>query len=303
MPAAPLPYEAKNKPVELYEDYNGAHFKIVRWMPDLLVPYLGKVFYVHGFAEDLIVYTRFFDNLALKGVEVFFFGQRGALETSPNAIGKTDEFHVFDDVDHFLKGELDRRTDTNEKFVMMGHSMGGGIVLNYGIRGKYRDQLRGIVACGPLVELHPKTQVNIVVRKLQPLINKIAPWLTIDSGLNFDHITLDDKWRKWLKDSEPVLVGTIRQYNDMFVRGLALLDAAYVAKWDKNIAVLIVHGTDDYINDIEASKKFDALLPGLIKHEHYPAVKGRHSLFIEKQEIYDEVFDKVIKFIENTKGN
>lgn len=40
------------------------------------------------------------------------------------------------------------------KLFMAGHSMGGGIALNYGIKGKHRERLSGIYVTGPLVKLH-----------------------------------------------------------------------------------------------------------------------------------------------------
>ncbi|CAN3354069.1 monoglyceride lipase [Diutina catenulata] len=295
------PYTAKNTPQESTEDFNGATFKIVRWAADPQVPYLGKVFYVHGFAEQSDVYVRVFDQLASAGIDVFFFGQRGAGETSPDHLGKTDEFNTFNDLDHFLKKELDARKDPQEKFVLAGHSMGGGIVLNYGIRGTYRDQLRAVYACGPLVQLHPKSQPNVVLRTLQGVVNQVAPSLQIDSGLKFDYVTSDDEYRQWMIDKKPKLIGTVRQYNDMFARGKKLTEPEFVAKWPKNLPLVIVHGTDDFINDIKGSRTFAPLVPKEVDFELYEAEKGRHSLFIEKEEIFRPVADRLIELVRKTK--
>lgn len=87
---------------------------------------------------------------------MFFFDQRGAGFTSPGKLkGLTDEFHTFDDLDYFLKKNIDEISSReNKKLYLMGHSMGGGIALNYGIKGKYKDYLNGIAVTGPLILLH-----------------------------------------------------------------------------------------------------------------------------------------------------
>ena len=42
----------------------------------------------------------------------------------------------------------------------------------------------------------------------------------------------------------------------MFVRGDALLKPEYVAKFKDDLPLLIVHGTNDNINDIKGSEQF-----------------------------------------------
>ncbi len=116
----------------------------------------GRIVWVHGFSEFSKVYVQLFDDLSHSGYEVFFFDQRGAGLTSPGKLkGITDDFHAFDDLDFFLKKNIDElEARENKKLFLMGHSMGGGISLNYGITGKYKDHLTGIAVSGPLVLLH-----------------------------------------------------------------------------------------------------------------------------------------------------
>lgn len=293
-----IPYKPQGEPIIEFVDYNGAKFKTVTWKVPEGVQYKGKIIYVHGFAEHSSIYTEFFDKLSHEGYEIFFFDQRGAGETSPGKeVGKTNEAYVFDDLDFFIKKNLDQRTDSSEKFILAGHLMGGGIILNYGIRGKYRSDFKKIIACGPLIDLHAKTKPNIILRVLMPTAAKVLPNVKIDGALNFDYITSNEKWKNYIEQHDKKLLGTIRQFHDMFARGLQLLDKEYSSKFSPDIKLLVIHGTDDYINDIEKSKEFVANLDKGVDSKMVPVEKGRHSLFIEENLIFNSVFEEVLTFL------
>lgn len=294
----PLPYTPVGQPIESTVPYANLNFKTVTWKVPEGTQYKGKVVFVHGFFEHSDIYTEFFDKLSQAGYEVFFFDQRGSGETSKGKeVGKTDEFHTFDDLNHMIKLQLDARKDPNEKFYLVGHSMGGGIVLNYGISGKYRDSVRGIIASGPLVTVHPKTQPNILIRTLQPVINATLPGLKIDSKINYDYITSNEAWKKYIQLHDTKLIGTVRQFNDMFVRGEKLLNKGYVSKFKEDVPVLVLHGTSDYINNLETTKQFVNLLPTAIDKKLVPVEGARHSLFLERPEYLDPVFSEVLEFL------
>lgn len=296
----PLPYEAKGEPVIDFIPFNGAKFKTVTWKVPNDVEYKGKIIYVHGFFEHSSIYTEVFDKLSQVGYEVFFFDQRGAGATSPGKeVGKTDEYHVFNDLEFMIKYNLDARTNPDEKFILGGHSMGSGIVLNYGIQGKYKDDIRAIFAVGPLIKLHPNTEPNIVLRTLAPVLNKLLPTFKIDSKLNYDYITSNEKWKNYIKSHDTKLIGTVRQFNDMFVRGEKLTKKEYVDKFGPNIPLLLLHGTNDNINYIEGTKKFYELLNEKSNVEFIQVEGGRHSLLIENEEIFNKVFKYLTKFLDS----
>lgn len=298
MSEAEIPYKAIGSPIVEYVPYAGLTFKTVTWKAAPSVPQKGTIVYVHGFFEHSTIYTEFFDRLSQKGYEIFFFDQRGAGETSPGKLlGKTDEFHTFDDLDFMIERVLNARADKSEKIFMAGHSMGGGIALNYSVYGKHRNDIRGIFVSGPLIELHPKTRPNFLVMKLQPIINSLLPNLKVDSKINYDYITSNEGWRNYIRATDKKLIGTIRQFNDMFERGWKLLDPAHVKNIHTEIPLLILHGTDDKINDIKGTEKFVKLLPEGFDAEFVAVPEGRHSLFLEKEEILSTVFEKVLEFL------
>lgn len=276
--------------------YNGADFVTTLWKVPASVEKKGKIIFVHGFCEHASLYTQFLDDLSQNGYEVFFFDQRGSGDTSPGKLyGKTDEHYTFDDLDFMIKRNLG--DDDTQKFFLGGHSMGGGIALNYAIYGKFRKNIKAIFVSGPLVTLHPKTQPNVVVRVLSPVINALAPNLKIDSKIVYDYITSNEGWKKYIIDHDTKLIGTIRQFNDMFARGAKLLQKAHVAKFSPETAVIVFHGTIDNINFCDSSRKFVELLDAKDK-KFVPVEGGKHSLFIERKEIYDPVLAQLLAFLD-----
>lgn len=142
MTDVPIPYTPTGTPIYEKIEGNVITFLTANWKVPKGVEYKGIIVYVHGFGEYAVLYTEFFDKLSQQGYEIFFFDQRGSGDTSPgDLVGVTDEYHTFNDLDFIVKTVLDRREDKTEKVFVGGHSMGGGIVLNYAIKGKYRDHV------------------------------------------------------------------------------------------------------------------------------------------------------------------
>lgn len=294
-----VPYATSRKPTEEFIEFDGANFKTSFWDIPEGTEYKGRIVYVHGFAEHAELYTVFFDKLSQEGYRVFFFEQRGSGETSPGKeVGVTNEYHVFHDLDFMIKLNYEKLDLDDEKLILMGHLMGGGIILNYGIKGEHRDKIKCCVTSGPLVLLHPKTIPNIVTRTLGPYIAMILPNLKIDTKLQYDYLTHDEKWIEYIKNHDKKLIGGLRQLSDMILRGEKLTKESYVANFDPDIKVLILHGTDDFINSIEGSAKFISLSPKDVLKEFYRIAGGKHSLFIESEDILEDVFAKVVSFLE-----
>lgn len=295
------PYTATTTPSTEFIKFNGANFKTVTWKVPENVAYKGKIIYVHGFCESLDLYIQLFDDLALQGYETFFFDQRGSGDTSPGkAYGITNESHVFNDLDYFVEYNLKLRKDPEEKFFLGGHSMGGGIVLNYGIHGKHVKDFKGIFACAPMVSLHPTSKPASIVKLVGSIVSKVAPNIKLDSGLKVANITHNVPYQEYVTANVKIqpLIGSLKLFDDMMNRGDKLLKPEYAAKWNKDTALLILHGSSDEINDFNGSKKFFGLLKDGVDKEFYASEGGRHSLFIEDEEWYKPVFAKVVSFLD-----
>ncbi|SCW02496.1 LAFE_0F07712g1_1 [Lachancea fermentati] len=295
--AQEYPYNATTfDPKKQKHEFNGANFTYVMWPSTLKDEASGEVItkarmlIVHGFDEHTQLYSRFMDNLSAVGIESFIFDQRGSGETSPGKLkGQTNEFHTFNDLDHFLEWNL-KDKDAATPLFLFGHSMGGGICLNYGCNGRYKDQVAGITVTGPLVVLHPHTQPRAIVRLCAPVLAAALPRLRIDTGLDIDATTSDQRFRDFLRH-DPLTMpvyGTLRQIYDFMERGKRLIhDKAHLSRFDR--PVLVLHGQDDRINDPQGSQSFHDLCPVTDKTlNFYPA--ARHSLCLETDSVFEQVF-------------
>ncbi|SCU92255.1 LAFA_0F09098g1_1 [Lachancea sp. 'fantastica'] len=257
----------------------------------------ARVLIVHGFDEYTLLYSRLMDNLHRVGIESFVFDQRGSGTTAGKALrGLTDEAHTFRDLDHFIEWNLKDKS-ANTPLFLFGHSMGGGIVLNYGCHGTYKNQIAGIICTGPLVLLHPHSAPSTIVSVLSPLLARFLPRFRIDTGLDLDATTSDPRYREFLS-RDPLTVplyGSLRQIYDFLERGKKLArDKQYVAKFQT--PVLIFHGQDDTINDPVGSQKFLKLCTAPDK-QLILVPDARHSLCLETDAIFSEMLAKMQEWI------
>ncbi|ODQ82390.1 hypothetical protein BABINDRAFT_29739 [Babjeviella inositovora NRRL Y-12698] len=292
----PIPYTSKNTFEEKYIEIKGLKFRTHNWPVPADVPYKAKIIIVHGFCEHVVLYTKVCDQLCSEGYECFVFDQRGAGLTSPGKEkGITNDAFTYADLDQMIGLNLKSLPD-GKKLFLFGHSMGGGILLNVGIKGVFRDRLAGIVAMGPLIISHPKTKPNPLLRAALGQVCKILPNMKIDAKLQADYILGDSPWKQYLID-DPLCkaVGSLRQMQDMLVRGEKLLDPEYASKMKKDLPVLITHGEQDYINDIKGSRQFFDMC-GSTDKKLTTYETGRHSLYLEGDEVYVPWFKDVLEF-------
>ncbi|SCV01465.1 LAME_0G16380g1_1 [Lachancea meyersii CBS 8951] len=300
----PFPYECTSVNLnQLKHCFNGADFTYAKYpvsssQNDSSRPVArARVLIVHGFNEHVLLYSRLMDYLSRAGIETFIFDQRGSGTTSTGKLrGVTDEMHTFRDLDHFIEWNLQDKAEQTGLF-LFGHSMGGGIVLNYGCSGKFKDQIAGIVCTGPLVTLHPHTAPMAIVSLLSPLLAKLLPRFRIDTGLDLDATTSDERYREFLS-RDPLTVplyGSLRQIYDFLERGKRLVrDKSYVSQLQTPI--LIFHGQDDKINDPAGSQKFFDLCT--LSDKHLKLVpNARHSLCLETDPIFEEMVEKMQEWV------
>ena len=289
-----------------------------------------RVIFVHGFGEYTKVYYRLMYDLSLHGIESCIFDQRGAGETSPYKLkGLTDSTHQFDDLDHFVdfftaqKSNAESTSkDKPTKTYLFGHSMGGGIILNYGFlaeKMKNVHKIDGIVCTGPLIKLHPRTRPGFVLTKAMKLLATWAPTFQVDGDLDIDGITDDDAVKNWMLNDFPWMtpcVGSVRLMYDMLYDGERLVESTSTANNASNkfvtpatcakfpSKVLILHGLKDTINDYKASQQFmEQVLPSVdpqnrISKKLVLLPHGRHSLAIcTGNGVYDDLIRNILEFV------
>ncbi|EPY49887.1 serine hydrolase [Schizosaccharomyces cryophilus OY26] len=214
---------------------------------------VARLLFVHGFGEHVDLYPEFFEFLNERNIEVFSFDQRGFgySKQSPKQQGCSGGWkQQLPDIDYHVQ----RASDTNLPLFLMGHSMGGGLSLQYGISGAHRNKLTGVVAAAPMLQSHPDTKPNYFVYKALSAVSKVMP--------NFQFNTKIMETKKGTRSKEMMdrlfqdpltsSVGSLETLRDLINGAQKTLDEAN----QFHLPLLIAHGTDDNINFYDASKEF-----------------------------------------------
>ncbi len=201
---------------------------------------------VHGFGEHSGRYGNVVDWYVPRGYGVYAFDLRGH-GRSPGKRGHVDSFaQVRDDVSAFL--DRVRQAEPDCPLVLVGHSMGGLIVLHYVL---YRPAgLAGVVASGPL--LYPP-EVPPLLWTISKLLSALVPSMVVREGLDATAISRDQA----VVDAyvhDPLVHGkaTARLGTEI----AAAIDWTQAHAPELNLPLLIVHGTADRLCPAHASKTF-----------------------------------------------
>jgi alpha-beta hydrolase superfamily lysophospholipase len=217
-----------------------------RWLPDSEPR--AVVVLVHGLGEHSGRYRHVAVALTASGYAVLTFDLRGHGRSG----GRRGDTRL-DDIGRLVDEAA--RAFPDRPCFLYGHSLGGLLVLTYGLRRNVR--LTGIVSSGaalvsPLREQRAKVAA---VRLLAP----VAPGLTLPTGLDPELISRD-----------PAVVAAYRA--DPLVHGRASLafardaiaagDAALAGAGDFPTPLLVLHGGADRITFPAGSQRFAAAVPG-----------------------------------------
>jgi acylglycerol lipase len=238
---------------------------------------------VHGLGEHIQRYEHWSDlfrkeRIAFTGVDLPGHGRSG---------GKRGHIKSYALLDEMLNILLDscRKTFPGIPVYIYGHSLGGGIVLNYLL--KKNPRIKGAIVTSPWLRLSFEPPKSKVI--LASFIKNIFPGLVQSSGLNVNHISHD------------ALV-VERYKNDPLVHdkiSVSLFDGAMkAAKYsldnaaELKIPMLLFHGDADQITSPEGSREFSQKSA---KTEFKIWEGGYHELHNEP--FKEEVFKYIINWI------
>jgi len=203
---------------------------------------------IHGLGEHSSRYTNVVDHLVPKGYAIYSMDNRGH-GRSPGQQGHVDDWSLFREDTHTFV-QMVREKEAGRTFFLMGHSMGGCIVLNYVLH--YPEGLTAVVASAPAVGQLKAPPGMLTISKL---LAKIKPDLAISTGLDAKGISRDE--------------AEVEKYkNDPLVHGKAtpswFVEFSETAVWTMEHAadfqppLLMIHGDADPIVDVNQTKKFFA---------------------------------------------
>ncbi|CAJ0835609.1 6771_t:CDS:2, partial [Entrophospora sp. SA101] len=265
------------KPLEWFDTKDGIRLYTKTWK-SVSEPPIATVVFSHGFGEHVNRYNHVFDKFQLKNIEVYAFDQRGFGQTGKKNknLGITGGWKVaMADITEAL---IRKRRKGVPQF-LFGHSMGGGIALNYACEGPERDNLAGIIASAPLVLPSVQSKPAQPVVTIGSALSKVLPNLTIPVGMNAKYISRDpEEVQKYIND--PLIHGaaSLRSLNEMLQGTKSVLKEK-----NKNITgpIYICHGSDDPVTSPDASRQlFEKISAKDKTYREWPGLYHENSSII-----------------------
>ncbi|OKO92750.1 hypothetical protein PENSUB_12735 [Penicillium subrubescens] len=174
---------------------------------------------------------------------------------------------VLSDIHSFL---LSLTSQPNVPLFLMGHSMGGGEVLNYVLhpdspytKSATRPQLAGVMTYSPLIALDPATRPMALTVILGRLVARILPKWQRHSPLDPKLVCRDETVvADYAADELCHDIGTLEQLAGMLDRGLWLekVEVEDLGDGKKLLPMWFGHGDADRITSWDATKKLAGVL-------------------------------------------
>ena len=202
---------------------------------------------VHGFGEHSGRYMNIVNHVLPQGYTVYGFDHRGHGRSEGNRghIMAWAEFRK--DLHLFLKLIRDQEKDL--PVILMGHSMGGLIVLNY-ILSNPDEDIKAIIASAPLLAQPAISPVLVMISKI---FSKIRPGFSIDTKLDVNSISRDpDVIKIYQEDPLVHSIASARFGTEL----TAAIEWTQAHAKDFNKPLLIYHGASDQLVPPAGSQTF-----------------------------------------------
>lgn len=208
---------------------------------------------IHGLGEHRGRYAHlaaFFNtqNITVHAIDLHGHGQ------TEGKRGVADSVDILiDDVQALLA--YSRLQNPNSPHILMGHSMGGNVVLSFGLKNP-QSAYKAVIAQAPLIA--PFEKVPAILKTVVAGIIKIAPRFAMKAKLDKEKIsTLSHEQEAYITDplNHGYLGGKLAL--SLFEHCDAIAASAETYPYD----VLVTHGTKDRLTDFNASLDFATACP------------------------------------------
>jgi alpha-beta hydrolase superfamily lysophospholipase len=238
---------------------------------------------VHGLGEHIQRYSFWAEKFKNEGIGFLGVDLPGHGRT-PGRRGSIRSYALTDEMLDILLKTCNQMFPGCPVYIY-GHSLGGGIVLDYLLRRKLK--VRGAIVTSPWLRLSFEPPKSKIV--MASIVKYIIPGLIQPSGLNVNHISHD--------------VSVVEKYkNDPLVHdkiSVSLFDAAMKAAGyslshasELIIPTLLLHGSEDLITSPSGSIEF-AGKTGMVELKIWEG--GYHELHNEP--FKEEVFKYIMNWI------
>lgn len=228
-----------------FSGHDGMELYYQHWQPD--GPSKAIVIIVHGLGEHGGRYMNLVNVLVSQGYAVFAFDNRGHGQ-SPGQRGYVGCFSEFrEDVQAFVN-RINRQENPDGPLFLMGHSLGGLIVLSVVLHGV--PGIDGVIISSPALD---RGGISAFRMEASKVMSRIWPTMSVNTGLDVSGIS-----------RYPDVVSAYR--NDPLTHGKGTprlaTESSQTISWcfehadQLKIPVLIVHGTSDRITSPRRSREF-----------------------------------------------
>lgn len=238
---------------------------------------------VHGLGEHVQRYNQWADrfkaeSFAFVGVDLPGHGR------SDGRRGNIKSYELLSEMLDILLKTVSH-TFPGLPVYLYGHSMGGGIVLDYIIRKN--PSIQGAIVTSPWIRLsYRPARIKLIMASV---LKYLLPGLVQKSGLEVTHLshneTISDAYEK-----DPLVHGRISV--SLFVSTVNAGEHSLKHASELKIPTLLLHGSDDKICSPEASREFASKSP-MVDMKIWEG--GYHELHNEP--FKDEVFHFIINWL------
>jgi alpha-beta hydrolase superfamily lysophospholipase len=228
-----------------FPGHDGLELYCQSWLPNDAPK--ASLIIVHGLGEHSGRYRHLVDALVSNGYSVHAFDHRGH-GRSPGQRGFVRHFSEFRrDINSFIR-HLDRRKQLDRPLFLMGHSLGGLIVLDAVSQGL--SGIDGIIVSAPALDAGAISPFLIAASKV---LSRVWPTLSVKTGLDVSGISRDPDVLA-ARSNDPLVhgLGTPRLATESTNTMLACFENVDQIQ----VPVLMIHGTSDRITSPQNSRRF-----------------------------------------------
>lgn len=211
------------------------------------------VLIVHGLGEHCHRYDRLINHLNNQNVRVYSFDHRGHGRTHNLPTRKqgsqghidSDKRVVMEDIGQLMERAGGDGIGEEIPKYLLGHSLGGLMVIYYALTENERLGITGLIAVAPAIGVCRPP--NKIIRSLAPLAAKIIPTMTIEGDIRLHEISRLPEVLAALEADD------LMHRKVSFGTGKVILEMCKELEEEEqpeiNVPCLFIHGTADKITE------------------------------------------------------
>ncbi len=207
---------------------------------------------VHGLAEHSDRYQFPVGYFTPRGFSIYAMDLRGHGGSGGQKGYAESLDQLLEDIRLFL-GKV-REAEGGKKIFLIGHSFGGQLVLNYGVR--HPAGLTGMIISSPNIRL--KMPLPLIKRLMAPILSRALPRLALGNELDSTLVSHDPKVVEAYRDDPRVQKKITTRLADLML-GNQLEMPSLAGKF--RVPCLLMHAGDDRICDPEGTREFFEKIP------------------------------------------